>query len=162
MNLRDVFDDLIRFEVLLWNAIDARLREESGLPLGSLDVMRTIARTSRCRVYDIATALAITVGGTSQAVDRLEKRHLCARRPNPDDRRSSIVELTPEGRELLESALVVRETDEFVWSVSAAGDETAFAAIDAAWTASPERAAAFDGVPQRVAAMDLRIAVPAV
>jgi hypothetical protein len=62
----------------------------------------------------------------------------------------------------LESALVVPETDEFVWCVSAAGDEQEFAGLDAAWTASPERAAAFEGVPQRVAAMDLRIAVPAV
>ena len=61
----------------------------------------------------------------------------------------------------LESALVVPETQEFVWSVSVAGDEAAFARLDAAWTASPERAAAFEGVPQRVAAMDLRIAVPA-
>ena len=62
---------------------------------------------------------------------------------------------------VLETALVVEETDEFVWAVSAAGDETAFAALDAAWAASGERAAAFVGVPQRVASMDLRIAVPA-
>jgi hypothetical protein len=61
----------------------------------------------------------------------------------------------------LESALVVPETQEFVWSVSVAGDEAAFGRLDAAWTASPERAAAFEGVPQRVAEMDLRIAVPA-
>lgn len=62
----------------------------------------------------------------------------------------------------LESALVVPGTSEFVWAVSASGDGEAFAAIDAAWAASPERAAVFEGVPQRVAAMDLRIAVPAV
>jgi hypothetical protein len=62
----------------------------------------------------------------------------------------------------LESALVVPETDEFVWAVSTPGGPDAFAAVDAAWTASPERAAAFEGVPQRVASMDLRIAVPAV
>ncbi|RIX31139.1 hypothetical protein [Amnibacterium setariae] len=61
----------------------------------------------------------------------------------------------------LESALVVPETQEFVWAVSTAGDEAAFRRLDAAWTASPERAAAFEGVPQRVAGMDLRIAVPA-
>jgi hypothetical protein len=61
----------------------------------------------------------------------------------------------------LETALVVPETDEFVWAVSGAGDGAAFAALDAAWTASPERAAAFEGVPKRVATMDLRIAVPA-
>jgi hypothetical protein len=62
----------------------------------------------------------------------------------------------------LESALIVPETLEFVWSVSAAGDRDAFAALDAAWAASSERVAAFEGVPQRVAAMDLRSAVPAV
>lgn len=61
----------------------------------------------------------------------------------------------------LESALVVPETQEFVWAVSAPGDAAAFAQRDAAWAASPERAAVFAGVPQRVAAMDLRIAVPA-
>lgn len=62
----------------------------------------------------------------------------------------------------LESALIVPETDEFVWSVSVGGDEEAFARLDAAWTASPERAAAFDGVPRRVESMDLRMAVPAI
>jgi hypothetical protein len=62
---------------------------------------------------------------------------------------------------VLESAYVVPETDEFVWAVSVEGDAEAFGRLDAAWTASPERAAAFEGVPQRVAAMDLRIAVPA-
>jgi hypothetical protein len=61
----------------------------------------------------------------------------------------------------LESALIVPETQEFVWSVSAPGDAAAFARLDAAWAASAERAAAFVGVPQRVAAMDLRIALPA-
>ena len=63
---------------------------------------------------------------------------------------------------VLEAAFVVPETDEFVWAVSVAGDEAAFAELDAAWTASPERVTAFEGVPQRVASMDLRIAVPAV
>ncbi|MGT2424718.1 hypothetical protein [Amnibacterium kyonggiense] len=61
----------------------------------------------------------------------------------------------------LETAFVVPETGEFVWAVSAEGDAEAFARIDAAWTASRERAAVFEGVPQRVEAMDLRIAVPA-
>jgi antibiotic biosynthesis monooxygenase (ABM) superfamily enzyme len=60
----------------------------------------------------------------------------------------------------VEFAVAVPETDEFVWAVSAAGDEAAFAALDAAWVASSERAAAFEGEPQHVAAMDLRIAEP--
>lgn len=104
MDLRQIFDDLVRFETDLWNEIDARLRRDADLPLGSLNVMLVVERTAGCRVNDIAAALSITIGGASQAVDRLEKRGLCARRPNPDDRRSSIVQLTPDGQELTASA----------------------------------------------------------
>ncbi|MEV6791630.1 MarR family transcriptional regulator [Streptomyces sp. NPDC051320] len=104
MDLRQLFDDLVRFETDLWNEIDARLRRDGDLPLGSLDVMLVVERTPDCRVNDIASALSITIGGASQAVDRLQKRGLCARQPNPNDRRSSIVQLTTEGAELTRSA----------------------------------------------------------
>ena len=100
-HLRQVFDDLVRFETILWGVVDGRLQEECGVSLASLNTMLVIDATTLCRVHDIARAVAITVGGASQAVDRLESAGLCARRANPSDRRSSIVELTPEGKELL-------------------------------------------------------------
>jgi DNA-binding MarR family transcriptional regulator len=103
-DLRQVFDDLVRYETILWGAIDARLQEECGISLASLNAMLVIDATPLCRVHDIARAVAITVGGASQAVDRLESAGLCARRANPADRRSSIVELTPAGTELLRIA----------------------------------------------------------
>ena len=103
-DLRQVFDDLVRFETILWGVVDGRLQEECGLGLASLNAMLVIDATPLCRVQDIARAVAITVGGASQAVDRLESAGLCARRANPSDRRSSIVELTPEGMELLRIA----------------------------------------------------------
>ncbi|WP_084700814.1 MarR family winged helix-turn-helix transcriptional regulator [Cryptosporangium arvum] len=105
MSLRDLFDDVIRTEVLLWAAVDARLRADCDLPVGTLDVLRVIERTPDCRVQEVAEALGITVGGASQAVDRVERRGLCARRPNPKNRRSSVLELTPEGSTALEQAL---------------------------------------------------------
>jgi DNA-binding MarR family transcriptional regulator len=110
---RQVFDDLVRFETILWGAIDGRLQEECGVGLASLNAMLVIDATPLCRVQDIARAVAITVGGASQAVDRLESAGWCARRANPSDRRSSIVELTPEGQELLAIAAPVfdRELD---------------------------------------------------
>lgn len=104
MELRQVFDDLIRFETDLWNGIDATLRRDRGVPLGSVNVMLVVEGTPGCRVNDIAAALSITVGGASQAVDRLVAKGHCERRPSPTDRRSSIVELTDAGRELLASA----------------------------------------------------------
>jgi len=112
-DLRQVFDDLVRFETILWGVVDGRLQEECGVGLASLNALLVIDATPRCRVQDIARAVAITVGGASQAVDRLESAGLCARRANPADRRSSIVELTPEGVELLGLAAPVfdRELD---------------------------------------------------
>ncbi len=48
--------------------------------------------------------LGITTGGTSKLVDRIEASGYCRRLPNPQDRRSSLLELTPEGRRLFGEA----------------------------------------------------------
>jgi len=110
-DLKQLFNDLIRFEIDLWNAIDARLRGEFGLPLGNFDAMQVVARTPSCRVFDIARELAITVGGTSKVVDRIEAAGHCVRRSNPDDRRSSIIELTPAGEAVLAEATTAFESE---------------------------------------------------
>jgi DNA-binding MarR family transcriptional regulator len=101
---RTVFDDLIRFETIAWGAVDARLQAERGLTASSFNLMLVIDATPLCRVFDIAEAVAITVGGASQAVDRLEKAGYGRRTPHPDARRSSIVDLTPPGVEALRAA----------------------------------------------------------
>jgi DNA-binding MarR family transcriptional regulator len=103
-NLEILFSDLIRFETEIWNAIDARMRSEFDLPMSRFEPMQVIARTENCRVYDIAGELGITVGGTSKLVDRIEASGYCVRRTNPEDRRSSIIELTPSGKEVFERA----------------------------------------------------------
>ncbi|HUO38798.1 MAG TPA: MarR family transcriptional regulator [Mycobacterium sp.] len=103
-NLLDLFHQLIRFETELRNAVDARLRADCDLPLSWLEPMNVIARRATCRVYDIADELSITVGGTSKLVDRIEIAGYCTRRPNPDDRRSALIELTASGRRLLAKA----------------------------------------------------------
>lgn len=103
-DLRNVFDNLIRFETMLWDAVDSRLKSECDVTLSTVNLMLVIDATPDCRVFDIAEALAITVGGTSQAVDRLEKAGSCVRRAHPTDRRSSIVELTQAGVAMLRRA----------------------------------------------------------
>jgi MarR family transcriptional regulator, organic hydroperoxide resistance regulator len=103
-DLRQLFSDIIRFEIEIWNAVDSRLKSEFDLPLTHFEPMSVIERTPRCRVYDIANELGITAGGTSKLVDRIEANGYCRRLPNPADRRSSLLELTPEGRRLLVAA----------------------------------------------------------
>ncbi|WP_082771935.1 MarR family winged helix-turn-helix transcriptional regulator [Actinoplanes sp. TFC3] len=109
MDLLTLFDDLVRVEIQLWNALDARLRAECDVPLGSLKVLRVIAETPECRVQEVAGALTITVGGASQSVDRLERRQLCVRTPHPRNRRSSVLELTEAGRRLLAEGNAVQK-----------------------------------------------------
>ncbi len=146
-DLRQVFDDLVRFETILWGAIDGRLQEECGIGLASLNAMLVIDATPLCRVQDIARAVAITVGGASQAVDRLESAGLCARRANPSDRRSSIVELTAKGTELLGTAAPVfdRELDRLL---RAPLPETALTRLAGALGTLRQSAATQAGIPE--------------
>ena len=104
-DLRKLFNDIVRFEIELWNAVDARLKDEFDLPLTHFEPMSVIDRRPGCRVYDIATELGITTGGTSKLVDRIEASGYCRRLPNPTDRRSSLLELTPAGHDLLARAM---------------------------------------------------------
>ena len=103
-DLRGLFNDLIRFEIELWNAVDARLKSEFGLPLTHFEPMSVIDRIPGCRVYDIANELGITTGGSSKLVDRIEASGYCRRLPNPGDRRSSLLELTEAGRRMIAEA----------------------------------------------------------
>ena len=121
---RQLFNDIIRFEIELWNAVDARLKREFGLPLSHFEPMLVIDRLERCRVYDIATELGITTGGTSKLVDRIEASGYCRRMPNPADRRSSLLELTPEGQRILEEAGVAFDDELQRWLGSAVPERT--------------------------------------
>jgi DNA-binding MarR family transcriptional regulator len=103
-DLRQLFNEVIRFEIEIWNGVDARLRSEFNLPLTHFEPMSVIDRHGSCRVYEIATELGITTGGASKLIDRIEADGFCRRRPNPEDRRSSLLELTPAGKRLLRAA----------------------------------------------------------
>jgi DNA-binding MarR family transcriptional regulator len=99
--------DLIRLEIALWDRVDGRLRERHGLPLAFFESLYFISRAteSGLRIGDLASALGITVGGTSKVVDRIEAAGLIARGADPDDRRAARVTLTPEGTRTLKAAL---------------------------------------------------------
>jgi len=100
-DLRLLFSELVRLETELWNAVEGRLRADFRVTLPVFEFLQVIARYPACRVQDIAGELSITVGGTSKIVDRIEASGYCARSANPNDRRSSIITLTPAGKRLL-------------------------------------------------------------
>lgn len=103
-DLGSLFSDLIRLETELWDLVEARLRRDHDLALSWFEPMHVIDSTPSCRVIDIAETLSITIGGTSKLIDRIENSGWCERSPNPDDGRSSTIELTRAGRRLLTAA----------------------------------------------------------
>jgi len=114
-DLIDVFADLVRYETRLYNALGKRLRAEHGLTTAQFEFLRIIGGRDRCRVNDLAHEIAITVGATSKAVDRLEAAGWVLRRPNPDNRRSSFIVLTTQGRQLLDAAAATFRNELRTW-----------------------------------------------
>jgi DNA-binding MarR family transcriptional regulator len=92
-----VFTDLVRVETRLYNAVAERVRAEAGVGAGHFELLRYVRDHPDARVADLASAFAIGVGTTSKIVDRLEKEGWMERRPNPANRRSSLLALTPAG-----------------------------------------------------------------
>lgn len=103
-DLAQTFADLVRYETRLYNAVGARLKAEHGLSAGQYEFLAMIGGRDDCRVNDLAREFAIAVGATSKGVDRLEAAGWVERRPNPENRRSSLLGLTASGRQVLDAA----------------------------------------------------------
>ncbi|MFC8719020.1 MarR family winged helix-turn-helix transcriptional regulator [Kitasatospora sp. NPDC057198] len=119
------FIDLVRVETRLYNAVNARLRTELDLGTGQFEMMEIIDRVPECRVLDIVGELAITVGAVSKAVDRLVAAGWCRRVAHPQDRRSSLLHLTPEGGERLSAARRLAEEELAALTAAIAPDDLA-------------------------------------
>ncbi|TRW98642.1 MarR family transcriptional regulator [Paracoccus sp. M683] len=86
-----------------------------GLQRGEFDVLATLRRSGApftLTPTDLYEATMMTSGGMTARLDRLEKRGLIARQPNPDDRRGTLVSLTDQGRDLVEAAVVPHAANE--------------------------------------------------
>lgn len=80
-----------------------------GLTPDEFDVLATLRRGGdpfEMNPCDLGDSMMISSGTVTHRLDKLEKRGLVSRRPDPTDRRSVLVSLTPEGRELQDTAMV--------------------------------------------------------
>lgn len=103
----------------LWLVIDrdhlAPLMAEFGLQGGEFDVLAALRRSGApyeltpTQLYEVAM---MSSGGMTARLDRLERSGLIERRPNPADRRGTLVALTGEGRALIERALPAHAANE--------------------------------------------------
>lgn len=78
---------------------------EHGLQAGEFDVLATLRRAgpphalSPTALFD---ATMVTSGAMTGRIDRLERAGWAVRRPDPQDRRMTLVALTPEGFALID------------------------------------------------------------
>ena len=105
--------DLIGLEIVLWDRINHRLKEDYDLSLAFFETLFFIGQApdASLRVGDLARALRITVGATSKLVDRVEHAGLIRRELDADDRRASRVALTEAGRDVLARASKTYEAE---------------------------------------------------
>jgi DNA-binding MarR family transcriptional regulator len=98
------FDDLVRCETRLYNAVGERLRTDHGIATAQFELLRFVRDRPGSRVVDVATNFAAGIGAISKLVDRLEDRGWVVRLPNPADGRSALIALTADGEGLLTRA----------------------------------------------------------
>lgn len=103
-NLDRFFDDLVRCETRLYNAVGEELRSEHGIAASQFEFLRYVRDHPGCRVADLATTFAAGIGAISKGGDRLVARGWVRRSPNPADGRSSLLSLTAEGESLVAEA----------------------------------------------------------
>ena len=69
---------------------------------GQFRVLRTLDRADRAlRLSELAAQLGIVPRSATSVVDDLEAAGLVERQPDPHDRRATLVDLTPDGRQIL-------------------------------------------------------------
>jgi MarR family 2-MHQ and catechol resistance regulon transcriptional repressor len=78
--------------------------EETGLSLTDFAVLEALLHKGPLTITEIQGKVLLASGSMTAAVDRLEKKGLLIRSPAPSDRRAKVLELTAEGRRVVETA----------------------------------------------------------
>jgi len=113
-----------------------RVIEESGLSMTQSKALLELGGLGEAvearQVGDLAEALGVSVPSMSRAVDTLVKKRLATRVEDRDDRRVRRIAITPRGKKLVDTLMVVRQAgmETFAASLTAAQRRKLDAAID--------------------------------
>lgn len=98
---------IVRLESLFQRRF-AEAFAELGMTEGDYGILAPLRRAGppyQLTPAGLAKARMMSSGGLTPALDRLQQRGWIERAPNPDDRRSMLVRLTPAGKELIDQAM---------------------------------------------------------
>ena len=96
--------NLIRTSEMLLTQVSTLLRRY-GLSLTAVNILTILSGAGEpLSPHEIGERLLITRGGVTQLLDTLQKRSLVRRVAHPHDRRMLLIEITDEGRQLIQAA----------------------------------------------------------
>ena len=118
-------------------AVARQLRETSQETLSPWDItpaqfraLRVLRRYGVMRLSELSDRLKIAARSTTEVIDALQARNLAGRRPDPADRRATLVELTDHGLQVLHGIREARGSEsERVFDRLTPADRVALAAI---------------------------------
>lgn len=118
-------------------AVARQLRETSQETLAPWDItpaqfraLRVLRRYGVMRLSELSDRLKIAARSTTEVIDALQARNLAGRRPDPADRRATLVELTDHGLQVLHGIREARGSEsERVFDRLTPADRVALAAI---------------------------------
>jgi DNA-binding MarR family transcriptional regulator len=99
-------------------SVARQLRDTSQETLAPWDItpshlraLRVLKRHGIMRLSELSDHLHIAPRSTTEVVDALESRGLVQRRPDPGDRRATLVEVTEDGASVLDAIRAARGTE---------------------------------------------------
>ena len=91
---------------------------ESGLGFSDFAALEALLHKGPLTISEIQAKVPLASGSMTAAVDRIEKKGFIIRKTTPEDRRARLLELTPAGKRVVESAFKKHAQDlEAVMSV---------------------------------------------
>ena len=101
-----------------FRSVARQLRDTSQETLAPWDIspshlraLRVLMRHGVMRLSELSDHLHIAARSATEVVDALETRGLVQRRPDPDDRRATLVEVTEHGTSVLDAIRAARGTE---------------------------------------------------
>lgn len=86
----------------------ARFVKTSGISMPQFFMLMHLHRHLQCGISDLSEHMDTSTAATSQLVDKLVQAGWLTRSEDPNDRRAKKVELTPEGKTLIEKGIEQR------------------------------------------------------
>src|SRR3954451_14636624 len=93
------------------SALAERSIDGLGLCLSDFMALEALLHKGPLTISDIQAKVLLASGSMTAAVDRLEKRGFVGRKKTPADRRARLLELTAEGRQLIDRAFKEHSAD---------------------------------------------------